>query len=272
MANRLAAWLSKARNALTDRPRSSAEKCGRSQLTFARQLSQCGRDSHSPPVRGYQKEAERMKLTTRITGYINGSSFECSGEGEMSDEGDSTSQLRFNTPLVRFTPKYGKSWQCGNHKKKKILTLGDAPFVVDNPLSLFLDEGGNILERTVIQFPYPNSIILATSITHRPDAEDQHLYQTRVGTFDGPTDIVEERPFTEHIIPAGTGRALGHSVRHVVRSNGEVIEIVYRDELLFSDNFTLPFGMAINISGEDEYDADARIYTVNAHVDVTRTG
>ena len=204
-----------------------------------------------------------MKLKTHITGNINGGTFECLGEGEWRDE-HSTATLTFNNELVRYTPMYGKSWKCSHHKAKEIFGSEKT-----NPLSDFLNEGGKILGYTVIRYPFENSIILATSIVDRPVANEQHLYQNRVGTFNGPTDIVEERPFVEHIIPAGSGRALGYSVRQVVRRNGEIIEITYQDEFSFSNNFTLPFALSVAISGEEHYDSIQRIYTLDATVEIS---
>ena len=206
-----------------------------------------------------------MKLKTHITGNINGGAFECIGEGELHD-GRSNSTLTFNNELVRYTPMYGKSWKCKNHMTDSILV--NRPGQI-NPLSEFLDKGGKILSHTIIRYPYENSIILATSILDRPVADEQHLYQTRVGTFNGPTDILEERPFVEHIIPTGRGRALSYSVRQVVRENGEIIEITYQDELSFSDNFTLPFSLSIAIGGKEHYDLTQKKYTIDATVKIT---
>ena len=165
---------------------------------------------------------------------------------------------------------YGKSWSCKHHSLMP-MTVEEKEAEMANPLSDFLDEGGKILGRTVIRYPFENSVILATSIVDRPVSDEQHLYQIRVGSFNGPTDIVEERPFTEKIISAGTGRALGYSISHVVRTNRDAIEITYQDELLFSDNFTLPFAMSVAIAGEDRYDSDERVYTLDATVEITKT-
>lgn len=207
-----------------------------------------------------------MKLKTHITGNINSSSFECIGEGEWRD-GRSISTLTFYNDLVRFTPMYGKSWSCRHHPPKP-MTMAEKEAGKVNPLSDFLDAGGKIYGNTVIRYPFENSIILASSIVERPEEDEQHLYQTRVGTFNGPIDIVGEHPFVENIIPAGPGRAFGNSVRQVVRENGEVIEITYQDELFFSDSFILPYAMSIKITGEDSYDTDGKIYALDATVEI----
>lgn len=99
--------------------------------------------------------SEPLTFKTRVTGNINGGAFECHGEGEWRD-GGSTSQLYFDRPLVRFNPMYGKSWKCNNHKVAALMEP-------ENPLSTYLNKGGRILTRTIIDFPYENSIILATS-------------------------------------------------------------------------------------------------------------
>lgn len=207
-----------------------------------------------------------MKLKTHISGNINGGAFECSGDGEWRD-GHSVSTLNFHNELVRFTPMYGKSWKCKHHLSTRMTTAEQEAGKV-NPLSDLLDDRGKILGNTVIRYPFENSVILATSIVHRPVEDEQHLYQTRVGAFNGPLDIVKELPFVESIIPAGPGRALGYSVRQVIRESGDIIEVTYQDEFLFSDNFTLPFAMTISISGDDHYDSIKRVYSLDAIVEL----
>ncbi|MDE0706036.1 MAG: hypothetical protein OXH59_20160 [Rhodospirillaceae bacterium] len=145
--------------------------------------------------------------------------------------------------------------------------------VVDpqNPLDEYVLGGGSVLDRTVIHYPFPNSLILMTSITKQHSPNELHLYQTRVGTYTGPTNIVETPPFSIRYVPAGPGRALAHSVRSVVFAGRQTAEFIYRDELFFDDSFTLPYAFEIDIDAKGEYDTREHVLTLNVNAFGRRT-
>ena len=58
-----------------------------------------------------------------------------------------------------------------------------------------------MIDRAIIEYPFPNSVVTMSSVLHRPGPDLQHVYQTRVGTYTGPTDIVEQLPYTMEITP-----------------------------------------------------------------------
>lgn len=206
---------------------------------------------------------ESTTLKTHITGHINGSAFECTGEGEWSN-GESSSRLEFTRPLEGFTPLACSSWKCKGHVVKAVVDP-------QNPLDEYVLGGGSVLDRTVIHYPFPNSLILMTSITKQHSPNELHLYQTRVGTYTGPTNIVETPPFSIRYVPAGPGRALAHSVRSVVFAGRQTAEFIYRDELFFDDSFTLPYAFEIDIDAKGEYDTREHVLTLNVNAFGRRT-
>ena len=163
-----------------------------------------------------------------------------------------------------FTPLACSSWKCKGHVVAALVEP-------ENPLHTYVLNGGSVLDRTVIHYPFEGSIILMTSITSQPTPSELYVYQTRVGTYTGPTDIVETPPFTIRYVPAGPGRALAHSVRNVVFQSGDSAEFVYRDELFFVDGFQLPYAFEVNIEAKGEYDTEQHIFTLNANAFGRRT-
>ena len=121
--------------------------------------------------------------------------------------------LTFDSVLHNFTPLLCASWKCKHH-----------PSVVSelsNPIAEFLINGGTVVEQTVIEYPFPDSVVVMSSVLRRPHPQEQHVYQTRVGTYHGPTDIVALRPYVMQIEPAGSSQATAVSIRRAVRSNGD---------------------------------------------------
>ena len=114
--------------------------------------------------------------------------------------------------------------------------------------------------------PFPDSVVVMSSVLSRPNPEEQHVYQTRVGTYKGPTDIVELRPYIMQITPAGPGQAESHSIRRVVRSNGEFLRLVYKEKMFFSDGFSLPHPITISLEPDASYAEDRRTYFLNTQV------
>lgn len=200
---------------------------------------------------------ESTILKTHITGQINGSAFECTGEGEWTN-GQSSSQLKFTRPLEGFTPLACASWKCKGHVVKALVDP-------QNPLDEYVLGGGNILDRTIIHYPFQNSTILMTSITEQHSHNELHVYQTRVGIYTGPTDIVDTPQFTIRYVPTGPGRALAHSVRSVVFSDHRTEEFIYRDELFFTDGFELPYAFEVDIDAKGEYDTNEHILALNVN-------
>ena len=196
-----------------------------------------------------------IQLVTDIAGEINGSAFACHGTGAVGPDGTTHATLAFDRALRDFTPMLCKSWQCKHHI---VLGLPD-----DNPLVEYVTAGGHIMDRTIIEYPYPNSVIVMTSVLRRPTPSLQHVYQTRVGTYTGPTDIVEQLPYTMHISPAGPGRAAADSVRQVRRSTGEIIDLNYIEDLYFTDGFTLPEPLGIEIAGTAAYNPALLTYQLD---------
>ena len=193
-----------------------------------------------------------LRLITDIVGEINDSPFVCHGTGWVEPDGTTSATLTFDRPLLGYTPMYGKSWKCSHHLRQ---ALPD-----NHPLAEYVTAGGHIMSRAVIKYPYPDSVILVTSLLRRPNPSLQHVYQTRVGTFTGPTDIVEQLPYIIHIDPTGVGRAVSHSVRQVRRGTGEIIDVNYIEDLYFADNFILPEPITIEIAGAARYDPVRLVY------------
>ena len=137
-----------------------------------------------------------MELTTHITGNINGSAFECHGTGKVRHDGTTEAALTFDRPPLDFTPMLCKSWKCKQH-----LVLG---LPEDHPLVEHVNTGGRVIDRTIIEYPFANSVVTMSSVLHRPGPGHQHVYQTRVGTYTGPTDIAEQLPYTMEITPEQT--------------------------------------------------------------------
>ena len=105
-----------------------------------------------------------------------------------------------------------------------------------------------------------------SSVLSRPNPEEQHVYQTRVGTYKCPTDIAELRLYIMQITPAGPGQAESHSIRRVVRSNGEDLRLVYKEKMFFSDGFSLPHPITISLESDASYAEDRRTYFLNTQV------
>jgi len=127
-----------------------------------------------------------IQLKTHITGQINSSPFSCTEDGEWN-EGRCTGPLIFDRPLVGFSVIGCKTWRCKHHKFLADMESG-------NPLTEHLVNGGKVFDRTIIQYPYENSLILMSSVAYRPSPNEQHVYQTRVGTYTGPIDFVKTFP------------------------------------------------------------------------------
>jgi hypothetical protein len=144
-----------------------------------------------------------------------------------------------------------KTWNCKNHAPAaRMLPSGL------NPLGEFLDRGGRIMEYMIIEYPFTGDAILVTSACERPTVDLQVVYQTRVGNYTGPVDIVEQLPFDIEMFPVGRGTATGSSVRKVVRSNGEQLPIHYLDQIFFSHDFELSYPLIVGIGGEASYLSD----------------
>lgn len=205
--------------------------------------------------------SENINLTTSIAGNINRVEFTASGEGIASDDGHSESWLRFSTRVPNFTPMLCKSWQCKHHQVIASLESDRA-----NPLVRFLDEGGIIFDRTEVEYPRGNGRILMTSHISRPNPGIQAVFQTRIGEYSGPDDIVRQLPFDQITKPSGAGRAVSESVRRVMRSTGDTISIAYTEEVYFSPEFELPFSLITRIGGEATYDVGSLTFTLQTDV------
>lgn len=162
--------------------------------------------------------ADNIALVTSIAGKINGAEFTASGEGIADGHGTSRSNLQFSRRIPKFTPMLCKSWQCKHHATVASLESGEA-----NPLAKFLDEGGVILDRTDVEYPQSFGRIVMTSHLSRPEPGKQDLFQTRLGEYRGPDDIVRQLPFDFVVTLMGPGRARGKSIREVLRADGETI-------------------------------------------------
>lgn len=189
-----------------------------------------------------------MQLFTTVVGKINGTDFRAEGRGECPELGRSHGELRFDKRIPKFTPMLCKSWTCKHHLHIARTSLSEV-----NPLAGFLDRGGRVMEYTTIEYPLAEDKILVTSICERPQPDLQVIYQTRLGNYTGPFDIVEQLPFNITLTSVKPGLAEGFSVRQVVRVNGERISIRYYDQVFFSHDFTLPFQLSFKISGEASY-------------------
>lgn len=189
--------------------------------------------------------ARQMGLVTKITGVINDVPFAAEGIGMSTpDTGHSSIELKFSNELRNFVPLLCKTWKCKHCKSVALPTNCNENFFAE-----LLDRGEKILEHTTIEYPFANDKILATSICMRPEPTKQVVYQTRLGTYSGPIDIVEQLPFDDHIYPAGRGRAIAESVRRVVRKDGTEIAIKYTDQIIFSEQYELPSKLVIRYGG-----------------------
>lgn len=202
-----------------------------------------------------------MRLLTTVAGKINEADFRAEGQSECPELGRSLGELRFNKRIPNFTPMLCRSWTCKQHFHIARIALSEA-----NPLAVFLDSGGRIMEYTTIEYPSTEDKILVTSTCVRPQPGLQVVYQTRVGNYAGPFDIVEQLPFNVELTPIRPGFAEGFSVRQVVRSNGERILIRYYDQIFFSHNFALSLPLSFEISGEANYLADELRFVLNTQI------
>jgi hypothetical protein len=217
------------------------------------------------PVNSLCYEGTTLRLLTTVVGNINGVDFRAEGVSRCLEPGHTVGELQFDKAIPNFTPMLCKSWQCKQHPPQAKMTYCEG-----NPIADFLDDGGRILEYTTIEYPQVGDKILVTSVCERPDLEVQTVYQTRVGTYSGPVDIIDQMPYDIEIDFDGPGRAHGSSVRTVVRANGEKISIRYEDEYFFSGGFTLPHSLTFKLSGEATYHPDESRYVLDTYVLGTR--
>lgn len=202
-----------------------------------------------------------MRLLTTVVGRINGTDFRAEGESECPELGQSQGELRFNKKIPNFSPMLGGTWNCNNH-----VPVAEMLFPETNPLVGFLDGGGRIMEYTTVEFPITGDSILVTSICARPEPDVQVVYQTRVGDYTGPIDIVEQLPFDVELTPVKRGVATGFSMREVACADGDRMPIRHHDRIFFSDDFELPLPWSMEISGEADYFAEELRLVLNTRM------
>ena len=91
-------------------------------------------------------------------------------------------------------------------------------------------------------------MVAATRSRPRPD--ERLVRQTRLGTYTGPVDVVEQLPFDVYVYPDGPGRATSESERRVVRRDGTEICVRYTDHILFPNQYELDREFVVTMGGE----------------------
>jgi hypothetical protein len=200
-----------------------------------------------------------IHLNTSITGRINDCTFTAAGEGTADEYGKSNSKLLFSELIPNFTPMLCASWKCGSHKA--IARTADGSV---NPLGALLDAGGRLLDRTKVTYPNGWGTIFMTNMLHRTAPDQQFSTQTRLGWYDGPADIVRQLPYTEIITVLSETTAMSYAKRSVVRDNGEVIEIEYFADLVFTAPIGLSGEIRFDFAGEANYLTEERTFTLSA--------
>ena len=211
-------------------------------------------------------EPTKIKLSTEIRGEINNESFACRGDGlAIQDEARALTRntLYFDKLLQGYTPLYNKCWSCVHHKP---LALGD-----EHPIVHYLNRGGRIVGEATIWYPFPNSRIEVESHLFRRRPDSQFMSQKRNGSFTGPTDIVEQLPYTIELSPDGSDRAVAISNPRVRRESGEVIEFTCSERLYFHDGLTLEESIKFRLSGSASFDFGQLIYRLGTVVHANRS-
>jgi hypothetical protein len=205
---------------------------------------------------------KHFELETRVTGTINGVDFVAEGTGEsVEGSGRSNATLKFSNLTPNFTPMLCKSWACKHHESLARIADG-----TKNIFAKILDQGGTIYATTLIQYPFDQDMIIATSMCTRPAPGKQVVRQTRLGTYSGPIDIIQQLPFVSHFYPAGPGKAKAESMRQVVRRNGEKISIRYSEEYMFPEEFQLSGEIIVTYSGSAIWTPDTLTFKLETEV------
>jgi hypothetical protein len=184
----------------------------------------------------------RINSSTLITGNINAQAFTGCGVGNADTAaGTGTYRIQFNIFPNTFNPQLCRSWKCKRHKLfpdeqdggKNLFTIAQErnaspDYDVHDTVTYSGAGTGTIFTQSKVRYLAPASVVDA---------------QTFEGTYNGPTLVIAQPPYTELLIPGGPGRIVVRGSRQIeVGTPGNFLNVSWQVELLFVDRtMELPF-------------------------------